>query len=405
MPNATKCVWVPVQMLEFLGVMLDSLRGVIYIPNRRLDKALNTIVEIISVMKVHRNVKVIKVASIVGQIISMSVVIGHISQIMTRYLSADVLEAKHWEQYIQISEESMKQLVFWKDNIKLINSKDIFESQKCTKIVFSDASSTGYAGYEVSTVNGVSHGMWAENEAVKSSTWRELVAVYRVLSSLVHILANQRVKWYTDNQGVKSIVSKGSMKIDLQNVAYDIFKLCMRKSISLEMEWIPRSENERADYASKIVDYDDWGISDEIFNLIQEKFGALQTDWFASEYNAKLKRFYSRFWNPSCTGVDAFSENWGNEYGLFVPPITIIHRVIKKMIVDRACGVLVIPCWKSAVFWPFICPNGSFINQVEEWCDLPVQKEYYVRCRNGKGIFGNSNLHFRMIALKMNGRI
>ena len=61
--------------------------------------------------------------------------------------------------------------------MSVLNTKDIFESHKCTKIVYSDASSTGFAAYEVSTINGISHGMWSEEESLKSSTWRELVAV------------------------------------------------------------------------------------------------------------------------------------------------------------------------------------------------------------------------------------
>ena len=64
-----------------------------------------------------------------------------------------------------------------------LNAKYIFELHKCTKIVHSDASSTGFAGYEVSTVNDISHGMWSEEESLKSSTWRELEAAYRVLLS------------------------------------------------------------------------------------------------------------------------------------------------------------------------------------------------------------------------------
>ena len=49
------------------------------------------------------------------------------------------------------------------------------------------------------------------------------------------------------------------MKPDLQVVAIDIFKLCMKNSIRMEEEWIPRSKNEKADYLSKIQDSDDWG--------------------------------------------------------------------------------------------------------------------------------------------------
>jgi hypothetical protein len=31
------------------------------------------------------------------------------------------------------------------------------------------------------------------------------------------------------------------------------------------VEWIPRTENERADFISRIVDFDDWGISEDLF--------------------------------------------------------------------------------------------------------------------------------------------
>jgi hypothetical protein len=36
---------------------------------------------------------------------------------------------------------------------------------------------------------------------------------------------------------------------------------------------IPRSENDRADYLSRICDHDDWGISDVIFELVESLWG------------------------------------------------------------------------------------------------------------------------------------
>jgi len=406
-PNSTKCIWQPVQTLEFLGVILDSLQEIIYIPDRRLQKARDTIVSIFDALKVHRRVHVKKVASVVGQIISMSVVVGSIAQIMSRSLSVDIVKAPHWEAYIPLSTESIGQLEFWRENLNAINSKGLLESHKYSKIVYSDASNTGYAGYAVDTVGGVSHGMWSENESTKSSTWRELVAVLRVLNSLSHILKNQRVKWFSDNLGVTSIVHKGSMKKDLQEIAIEIFRSCLRQSICLNVEWIPRSGNDKADYLSRIVDQDDWGISFELLNLISSRFGKFDVDWFASEDNAKVSVFYSRFWNPSSAGIDAFTENWActYSYGLFVPPISVILRVLRKMMTDRATGVLVLPCWKSAPFWPFICPSGGhFVSAVVDWLDLPTNKCFYTPCRNGKGVFGNLDLNFRMFALKLDFR-
>ena len=164
------------------------------------------------------------------------------------------------------------------------------------------------------------------------------------------------------------------MNKELQNIAFDIFNICISKSIQLEIEWIPRSENQFADYFSKIEDHDDWGVSFDILSMVQSRFGNLSTDWFASDHNAKLPRFFSRFWNPFCIGIDAFTECWSFDYGLFVPPIALVLRVIRKMMLDRATGVLIIPCWKSAAFWPILCPDGNFIPSVIDWFDLPTNK-------------------------------
>ena len=309
-PKAEKSVWQPFQLLEFLGGIINSEQGTICIPERRITKAQTTISDILNAHKVHRRVSVRQVSSIVGQIISMSIVIGQVSQIMTRYLNIDILKAYSWDSFISLSYESIEQLKFWKSNLNNLNIKDIYESNKCSKIVYSDASSTGFAGYEVNTASGMSHGMWSPEKGKKSSTWRELMAVNRCIKSLGHFLCHQRVKWFTDNQGVTTIVRKGSMNKELQNIAFDIFNICISKSIQLEVEWIPRSENQFADYFSKTEDHDDWGVYFDILSMVQSRFGNLSTDWFASDHNAKLPRFFSRFWNSFCIGIDAFTECW-----------------------------------------------------------------------------------------------
>ena len=60
------------------------------------------------------------------------------------------------------------------------------------------------------------------------------------------------------------IVQVGSRKPHLQDGAMCIFQTCMQFGIRLEMEWIPRSENEVADYISRIVDLDDWQVNPDI---------------------------------------------------------------------------------------------------------------------------------------------
>jgi len=395
-PKVDKSCWEPVQELQWLGSQLNTANFTVCISGCRIDKVLQTL----RFLQTSDYVCVRKVASFVGQIISMGIVLGTVSQIMTRCLSIDILKAKTWNSYIELSVESKVQLSFWNEHLKIINIRSLAISHGCTRIVYSDASSTGLAGYEVEMQSRVVHDTWSPSEAAKSSTWRELCAVYRVLLSLEHVLVNQRVKWFTDNTGVCSIVAKGSMKPELQDLAIKIFGYSLVHSIHLEVEWIPRGENHVADYLSKIVEKDDWGISPYILSLMQSSWGNLEVDFFASRHNAKLQRFYSRFWCKESEGVDAFTYPWAHSFGLFVPPIILIPRVLLKMQSCGAKGVLIVPEWKSANFWPMIwTSDGHLKSFVIDCMVLPTEKMYYIPCKNGSGLFGVEDLKFRMLAL------
>ena len=51
----------------------------------------------------------------------------------------------------------------------------------------------------------------------------------------------------------------GSGKSHFQEGALSISELCFQHDIKLELEWVPRSANELADYImSRVRDFDDW---------------------------------------------------------------------------------------------------------------------------------------------------
>lgn len=113
-------------------------------------------------------------------------------------------------------------------------------------------------------VSGVS----SLQEMGTSSTFREILAVKFVLLSLVNQLSGLTVKWFTDNQNVPRILSSGSSKGHLQSEVLSIFNICCNHGISFEMEWIPSSQNDQADFLSRIYDADDWGLSPLLFYRI-----------------------------------------------------------------------------------------------------------------------------------------
>jgi hypothetical protein len=54
-------------------------------------------------------------------------------------------------------------------------------------------------------------------------------------------------------------------QIFLQAIAMSIFFICLINGISIEIQWIPREGNTQADYLNKIIDYEDWGVSEMFF--------------------------------------------------------------------------------------------------------------------------------------------
>ena len=109
------------------------------------------------------------------------------------------------------------------------------------------------------------------------------------------------------------------------------------------MVWIPRDQNVVADRLSKITDYDDCSVHDDVFTQLDALWGPRSIDRFACSYNAKLPRFNSRFLQPGTEAVDAFSQDWALENNWLVPPVTLIGRVLRQMRDCKAIGTMIVP--------------------------------------------------------------
>ena len=154
------------------------------------------------------------------------------------------------------------------------------------------------------------------------------MAVLRVLDSIAHKLCNMRVRWFSDNQNVVHILEVGSQQPDLQTELLKIVEVCMQHNIRMEPGWIPKEENQLADYFCRIVDLDDWQLDVEAFRFLNSLRGPHTIDRFADHYNAQLDRFNSRFACPGTEEVDAFTVHWGGENNWLCPPPGLVVRVI-----------------------------------------------------------------------------
>ena len=169
------------------------------------------------------------------------------------------------------------------------------------------------------------------------------------------------MKWFTDSQVAAKIVEVGSMKLGLHKMARRIFDICIRSGIHLQVKWIPRTSNQRADYISRLIDTDDWQITDDFFLFLDGLWGPHIVDCFANYYNHKLPKYFYRFWNPNNSGVDFFLSVSSRRKLLLivVPPVGIIPRILHYLKSQQAVGTLVVPLWPSAHFSPLIAHKYS----------------------------------------------
>ena len=133
-------------------------------------------------------------------IISMHKAIGSAVYLKTRQMYLTIETRDSWDSFISCSPRVINELQFWHNNVSQLNGRDLFnKGQVFDSVVCSDASQLGYGGYVISNKqNLVRQGQWSVDEKRKSSTWRELRAVYYTLSSVGHIFTGHKVQWYTD---------------------------------------------------------------------------------------------------------------------------------------------------------------------------------------------------------------
>ena len=274
----------------------------------RVTKLLSTLREVLR----KETISARNLASVVGQINSTGPVTGNLSQIMSRHCQMSIATSSAWDNPFTLDRYCQSELRFWLQNLQDVNALT-------NPTIYSDASSHA-CGALLAGTDHVAHRMLTETEQAQSSTFRELLAVQFGLVSFKSIIQGCHVKWFTDNKSAMKIAQVGSMTPACHQLAIEIFSICFTAGIQLDIQWIPRAENTRADYISKFLDYDDWEITLDTFAILEHRFGPHTLDCFANYKNAKVKKFFSRFWNPGATGIDAFYQDWSHENCLVVPP-------------------------------------------------------------------------------------
>ena len=119
--NHEKSNWEPKNKFSWIGYNIDTHTGFIFASDARIEKLCSDLNAVCANLEQSAFIHVKTIASIVGQIISMTSSCGNVSQIMTRYLHLIINSRHSWNSFVFVQDQGKQELHFWRDNLKTLN--------------------------------------------------------------------------------------------------------------------------------------------------------------------------------------------------------------------------------------------------------------------------------------------
>jgi hypothetical protein len=306
-----KCQLEPAQTGSYLGVIVDSARGVFRMANDKRQRILRRISDILATAPVCQARKLCKVT---GTLQSMRRAFGELVPLFTRRCYDCLTSVPLWAE-CTLTETCLAELRFWMHCFDEFNGYRRIWCPSVVATLWPDAAGRGGDGFQggwagVLCVPGThprpAVGVFQGRECDQSSTWQELQAILNNLLTFLTpgLFSGHKVHVYCDNQAACAILSAAwSTTPSLHALCLRIWLLCMELGVRLAIGWVPREHNTEADALSKLWDRGDWVFADWAFHTLVQLWGPFHVDLFAAPHNAKCPQFYSLFACPASAGV------------------------------------------------------------------------------------------------------
>ena len=131
--NESKSQWEPFQGIVWLGYVIDTIAQSIQVTEKRINKLLLAIGNLISDHCKIVTVHVKDLASVVGQVISMEIVVGNTVRLMTRSAYRAINVCTSWASSVKLDPSTLDELYFWHENSQHLNSKKLWGG-KCNPL-------------------------------------------------------------------------------------------------------------------------------------------------------------------------------------------------------------------------------------------------------------------------------
>jgi len=351
--NWDKSKLVPSQTFEYLGLKVDSYNMKFKVPRDKLVSIKKDIQMALNKVEQRELFTLREVARIIGKLIAIELAI-----LPAKLKTRELLRTKNshldlgWEGKIQLSEEAINELKWWRENLFEWNGRAIILGPPQVKIQ-SDASKKGWGAVcgEKET-----QGFWSTIERNYGNNVKELLAGTFGVQSFEEDTAGKIVQMEMDNTSAISYINKMGGRVSLlSKIAQEFWEWCLDRGTVVTATYLPGKLNTKADKLSRqISSHNDWKLNPKAFQVLQQLRGPFDIDLFASRVNKQVERFFSWKPEPGAEAVDAFRQPWKRIKGWANPPFNLIGRVLSKVKKEKANLTLVAPIWPAQSWFPIL---------------------------------------------------
>lgn len=350
--NFKKSELEPAKERKYLGFIFNSVRQSISIPTERREK----LFEMVSDFSFKSHCSIREFARMIGSLVSIAPAVRYgplRTKLFEREKFLALIRAEgSYSAQMRIPSAVQEDFQWWRKVLSNPHQLNYICTGHYALEIFSDACLTGWGA---SCGPHRSHGWWSEEDRTLHINALELKAAFFALKCFASNRQSCEILLRIDNTTALSYINRfGSVQHPLlSSLARDIWLWCEDRDIFLFASYIASADNVIADRESRSTDADtEWSLSDQAFDIIAKELGPFDMDLFASLLNTKCDSYVSWIPDPGSLAVDAFTLSWKDCYFYAFPPFILIPRVLRKIINDKAEGILVVPWWPSQPWFP-----------------------------------------------------
>jgi hypothetical protein len=344
--HPTKGYHVPVQLGDHLGLTIDLQKGEFRAPAAKLNAIAALAKSIIYKASTNKRWVPAKLLAQLGGKAQFLYLAIPAARFYLRELHNVVSSKTNWSSSVKITRQLRRDLLWWTSVPSHNNGRSIFKPVE-TAYLHCDSSSFGWGA--VLNDHHEARGFWDPTDSKQHITWKELKAVRLAVLSFLPHLRGRRVLLHEDNQSVIGVLTNlTSRSPALMNELRKLWFLLDSNDVQLRTRYIRSAANIWADGLSRETDNSDWQLNPRVFRLLDASWGPHSIDRFATQSNAQLARYNSRWLDPTTEAVDSLrlpDAAWRAENNWCNPPWDLLDDLVLKLRQCGAAATVIAPHW------------------------------------------------------------